>query len=168
MKLILETERLLLRLLTTDDAKFIVKLVNTPGWIEFIGDMNIKTNEQAKIYLENGPLKSYVLNGFGLYMVELKIEKIQIGICGIIKRDLLENPDIGFAFLPEYTGKGLAFEIAKATMIYGGEKLRLSKIFAVTVSHNKDSIKLLEKIGLRFIHEFCFPGEEEELMLFSN
>jgi RimJ/RimL family protein N-acetyltransferase len=168
MKLILETERLLLRQFTTDDAKFIVELVNTPGWIEFIGDRNIKTDKQAKIYLENGPLKSYELNGFGLYLVELKREAIPIGMCGIIKRDHLENPDIGFAFLPEFTGKGLAFEIAKATMIYASERLRLPKIFAVTDSHNIKSIKLLEKIGLSFIHKLRFPGEEEELMLFSN
>ena len=168
MEFILETERLILSQFTTDDAKFIVELVNSPGWIEFIGDRNIKTDEQAKNYLENGPLKSYDLNGFGLYLVALKTERTPIGMCGIIKRDHLENPDIGFAFLPEFAGKGLAFEIAKATMTYAKDKLKLPKIFAITVSDNKTSINLLEKIGLIFINEFRFAGDEEELMLFSN
>lgn len=168
MKFILETERLLLRQFTTDDAKFIVQLVNSPGWIKFIGDRNIKTDEQANKYLQNGPLKSYELNGFGLCLVELKNEKTPIGMCGIIKRDHLENPDIGFAFLPEFTGKGLAFEIANATMKFAKDKLKLPTIFAITVSDNKTSIKLLEKIGMRFNKRFSFPNENEELMLFSN
>lgn len=168
MKLILETERLLLRQFTTDDAKFITELVNTPGWIEFIGDRDIKTDEQAKKYLENGPLKSYELNGFGLYLVELKNEKAPIGMCGIIKRDYLENPDIGFAFLPAFTEKGFAFEMASETMIYAKNKLKLPTVFAITVSENKRSINLLKKLGMKFIKLFCSPGDNEELMLYSN
>jgi len=168
MNFILETERLVLRQFTIDDATFIVELVNSPGWIEFIGERNIKTGEQARNYLRDGPLKSYEQNGFGLYLVELRNEKTPMGMCGIIKRDNLENPDIGFAFLPEFTGKGLAFEIANATMTYAKDKLKLPTIFAITVSANKSSIKLLEKIGMKFIKLFCFPDNKEELMLFSN
>ncbi len=167
MKFILETERLILRQFTTGDTKFIVELVNSPGWIEFIGDRNIKTEEQANTYLQNGPLKSYELNGFGLSLVELKNKKIPIGMCGIIKREDLENPDIGFAFLPEFTGMGLAFEMVNATMVYAKDKLKLPTIFAITVSDNKRSIKLLEKIGMKFIKLFCFPNDNEELMLYS-
>ena len=89
-------------------------------------------------------------------------------MCGIIKRDNLENPDIGFAFLPEFTGKGLAFEIANATMKYAKDQLKLPAIFAITVSANKTSIKLLEKIGMEFIKPFCFPENNEELMLYGN
>jgi RimJ/RimL family protein N-acetyltransferase len=159
---ILETERLVLRQFTMDDATFIIQPVNTPGWIEFIGDRNIKATEQAKNYLQNGPLKSYELNGFGLYPVELKNEKTPIGMCGIIKRDNLENPDIGFAFLPEFTGRGFAFQIANATMKYAKDQLKLPAIFAITVSANKTSIKLLEKIGMKFIKPFCFPENNEE------
>jgi len=168
MEYILETKRLILRQFTTDDTKFILELVNSPGWLEFIGDRNIKTDEQAKKYLQNGPLKSYEQNGFGLSLVALKNEKLPIGMCGIIKRDHLENPDIGFAFLPEFTGKGLAFEMAAATMAYAKDQLKLPVIFAITVSENKTSIKLLEKIGMKFIKRFCFPEEKEELMLYSN
>jgi RimJ/RimL family protein N-acetyltransferase len=168
MRYILKTERLSLRKFTIDDTEFIIELVNSPGWIEFIGDRNIKTVEQAKNYLENGPIKSYELNGFGLSLVELKNKKTPIGMCGIIKRDNLENPDIGFAFLPDFIGKGYGFEIANATMSYAKEKLNLSIIYAITVSNNKPSINLLEKIGMNFIKPFCLPNDDEELMLFSN
>ena len=168
MKFILETERVILRQFTTADAKFIVELVNSPGWIKFIGDRNIKTEEQATGYLQNGPLKSYKLNGFGLYLAELKNGNIPIGMCGIIKRDHLEGPDIGFAFLPEFTGKGFAFEVADATMKYAKDELKLPVVLAITVPANKTSIKLLEKIGMRFIKPFRFPDGKEELLLYSN
>ena len=168
MEPILETERLRLRRFTIDDTKFIIKLVNSPGWIEFIGDRNIKTDDQAREYLQNGPLKSYELNGFGLSLVELKNEGTPIGMCGIIRRYMLENPDIGFAFLPEFTGKGLAFEIANATMKYAKDQLKLPIVYAITVPRNQSSIKLLEKIGMRFLRLFSFPDENEELMLFSS
>ena len=94
---IFETERLRLRKFTFDDTKFIIELLNSPGWIEFIGDRNVKTEDQAAAYLQNGPMKSYVQNGFGLSMVETKAGH-PIGMCGILKRDTLDNPDIGFAF----------------------------------------------------------------------
>lgn len=168
MEYILQTERLNLRKFRIDDTKFIIDLVNSPGWIEFIGDRNIKTLEEAKNYLDNGPIKSYEVNGYGLSLVELKNEKGPIGMCGIIKRDNLENPDIGFAFLPDFIGKGYAFEIANATMSYAKEKLNLSIIYAITVSNNKPSINLLEKLGMKFIKLFCLPNDDDELMLFSN
>lgn len=104
MTYILETERLILRQFTIHDTKFIIELVNSPGWIENIGDRNIKTEEQARRYLQDGPLRSYEVNGFGLSLVEIKNDGTPIGMCGILKRDNLENPDIGFAFcrhLPE-------------------------------------------------------------------
>ncbi len=167
MKHILETERLKLRKFTLHDTKFIIELLNSPGWIKYIGDRNIKTTEAAKTYLQNGPLKSYELNGFGLSMVEMK-NGTPIGMCGILKRDNLENPDIGFAFLPQFMGQGFAFEIAAATMTYAKNHLKLPVIFAITLPNNKSSIKLLEKIGLKFIKEFSFPGEDEALMLFGN
>lgn len=168
MKYILETERLLLRQFIITDTKFIVDLVNSPGWLEFIGDRNIKTEESAKEYLENGPLKSYGINGFGLYLVEMKTGRIPIGMCGIIKRDYLEHPDIGFAFLPEFTGKGFAYEIADATMDFARKTLKLTDILAITISGNKRSIKLLEKIGLKFSKTINDPNSNEQLLLYSN
>lgn len=168
MAIVLETERLILREFTLADTDFIIELVNTPGWIKYIGDRNIKTEEQAQQYLQNGPMKSYALNGFGLSMVALKKEGTPIGMCGIIRRDNLLNPDIGFAFLPAYYGQGYGFEIAGAVLKYAKEILQLPVICAITVPHNSNSIKLLEKIGLHFAESFHFPGDKEELLLYTT
>lgn len=162
---ILETERLRLRKFTLGDTKFIIELLNSPGWIEFIGDRNIKTEEQATAYLQNGPMKSYVQNGYGLSMVETK-EGIPIGMCGIINRDTLEHPDIGFAFLEEFTGQGYAYEIASATLSYAMNTLKISKIVAITLPGNTRSIKLLEKIGMKPVKKILQNGEE--LILFEK
>ncbi len=167
MNLILETDRLTIRQLTLADAPFIVELVNTPGWLRFIGDRNIKTNEQAETYLTNGPMASYAQNGFGLYGVELKSEKKLIGMCGLIKRETLPYPDIGFAFLPDCMGKGFAFEAANAVMSLAINVLQLPTVLAITLPDNQPSRNLLEKIGLKFVRIFS-SSEKEELMLYSN
>ena len=166
--MILETDRLRLREFTTADATFILELVNSPGWLQFIGDRNIKTTVQAIAYLENGPLRSYADHGFGLALVETKDNKIPIGMCGIIKRDNLDNPDIGFAFLPGYTRKGYAFEIATATLAYAAGQLKLPTVYAITAPGNIRSISLLGKIGLKFIKKIDAPKDNEELLLYSN
>ena len=168
MNKILETERLRLREFTLDDTQFIIDLLNSPGWLKYIGDRNIKTEEQAVNYLKNGPMKSYAQNGFGLSLVERKEDKKAIGMCGIIRRDNLDSPDIGFAFLPEYNGQGYAYEIAYATLQYANDQLKFSKIAAITLPQNEKSIRLLEKIGLKFIKPFSFPNSQEELLLYSN
>lgn len=168
MNSILETERLLLRKFSLDDTKFILELLNSPGWIEFIGDRNVKTEGDAINYLQNGPIKSYELHGFGLSMVELKQGKIPIGMCGILKRDGLDNPEIGFAFLPQYTGNGYAFEIAGATMAFAIDSLKIKTIHAITLPKNRNSIKLLHKIGMKFIKPIFLPNDLDELMLYSN
>jgi len=110
---ILHTERLVLRKFTVEDTAFIIELLNTEGWLKYIGNRNVKTTEQAKEYLQNGPMKSYEENGFGLALVQLKTNQKPIGMSGLIKRNYLEHPDIGFAFLPGYTGHGYAFEISR-------------------------------------------------------
>ena len=168
MSYVLETERLILREFTLADANFIIELVNTPGWLRFIGDRNIKIEEQAKEYLRNGPLKSYEMNGYGLSLVGLKPDGTPIGMCGIIKRDTLENPDIGFAFLPEFEGKGLAFEIAYATLTYANEVLKIPVIFAITIPGNSRSIKLLEKMGFKYSNNFTSPTDNIELSLYKR
>jgi RimJ/RimL family protein N-acetyltransferase len=168
MKPILETERLFLREFTLDDTAFIIELLNSPGWIKYIGDRNIKTEQQALAYLHNGPLKSYQQNGFGLSMVEKKEGHVPIGMCGIIKRETLNNPDIGFAFLPEYYGQGYALEIASATLNYAKQTLGLPVISAITLPGNSRSVRLLEKIGLQFSKTIVFPGSEEELLLYNG
>lgn len=168
MKSILETERLLIRQLTTDDAAFIIELVNSPGWLTYIGDRHIKTEEEAKTYLLNGPLASYETHGFGLYLVELKGDQTPIGLCGLLKRDTLENPDIGFALLPASMGKGYAFEMARATVSFATDTLNLPVISAIVLPTNEASIKLLEKLGMRFVKTIVAPISGEELMLFDS
>ncbi len=168
VNIILGTERLILRKFTINDAAFLIRLVNSPGWLEFIGDRNIKTTEQALDYLQNGPLKSYKEHGYGLCLVELKDAGTAIGMCGIIKREQLDNPDIGVAFLPEFTRKGYAIEIADAMMRYARNTLELPSVWAITVPENSASIKLLKKIGLTFYSNFSFPDAKEELLLFKN
>lgn len=168
MKKILETERLLLREFDLDDAEFIVELLNSPGWHEFIGNKKVRTAENAKKYLENGPLKSYRENGFGLWMVELKFVGVPIGTCGLIKRDSLDDVDIGFAMLPDFAGIGYGFEAASATLNYAKNKIGLKRIVAITLEKNTASIKLLEKIGLSY--EKMVNGldpDTEELKLFG-
>ena len=168
MNYILETERLRLREFTLDDAEFIIELMNSPGWLKFIGDRNINNTDQAIAYLENGPIKSYREKGFGLWLVETKDPERPIGMCGILKREHLINPDIGFAFLPVFTGKGFAFEAALATLNFAKQKLNFKTIFGMTVSENDSSIRLLEKIGMRFTHTSCLSGNNEELLIYSS
>ena len=166
--LILETERLFLREFTLDDTTFIIELLNSPGWIKYIGDRNVRTTEEAIAYLKRGMLTSYKENGYGLCLVGIKGGNIPIGMCGILNRDTLEKPDIGFAFLSEYHGKGYAFEIAAATMNYAKETLLLPVIWAITVAYNQPSIKLLERIGFTFEKVIRLPDDEEELLLYST
>jgi len=162
---ILDTERLILREQKEEDAPFILELMNSPGWLKYIGDRNVRSLEDACNYILNGAMKSYKQSGFGFYLVELKDGNIPIGISGLVKRDTLEHPDVGFAFLPEYEGKGYGYESASAVMMYARDVLKLGTIVAITAKDNIVSIKLLEKIGLTF-KEFVKMGEEE-LMLFE-
>jgi RimJ/RimL family protein N-acetyltransferase len=147
---VLETERLLLRELALDDAPFILTLLNEPSFLRYINDKNVRNLEDARQYMLNGPMASYARNGFGLYLVELKDSQTPIGLCGLLKREELPDPDIGFAFLPDFWGKGLAFESAAAVMNDARERLKHNRVLAVVKPGNDASIKLLEKLGMRF------------------
>ena len=166
MKIIAETERLIISEFTFEDAAFIQQLVNTPSWLENIGERNVKSEKDAKNYIEKGPVKSYTEYGFGLYKVGLKENNFPIGMCGLIKRETLEDVDIGFAFLPEYEGKGYAFESSKAIMNQARD-LNLRRLVAITLPTNTKSTKLLKKLNMKFENMIHFQGEEKELMLFS-
>jgi RimJ/RimL family protein N-acetyltransferase len=160
------TERIILSEFTFEDAEFIIELVNTPTWIENIGNRNVKSVTDAKKYLENGPMKSYKENGFGLYKMELREGKIPIGMCGLIKRDTLDDVDIGFAILPDCEGKGYTYESAIA-ILEQARKLKLQRIVAITLPTNRKSINLLKKLNMKFECPVHFQGEEKELMLYS-
>ncbi len=164
---VIETDRLTLRHLSPNDAEFIFALLNDPAFLRFIGDKGVRTLEGARKYITNGPMEMYARLGFGLYLVELKDGGIPIGLCGLIKRDGLDDVDIGFAFLPEYRTKGYAYEAASATMEYGKDALGLKRIVAITSPDNEASGKLLEKIGLRFDRMIRLSEEGDEVRLFA-
>ncbi|HSK64699.1 MAG TPA: GNAT family N-acetyltransferase [Pyrinomonadaceae bacterium] len=148
--LVLETERLVLRPFTTGDAAFVLTLLNEPSFLRYIGDKQVRTLADARQYLANGPIASYERNGFGLCLVELKDSHTSIGMCGLLKREELPDPDIGFAFLPDFWNKGFAFEAASAVMKDAHERLKLSRILAIVNADNYASMKLLERLGLKF------------------
>lgn len=166
MNPILETDRLLLRELNLGDVPFILSLLNSPGWLKYIGDRGVKNEEQAKDYLLKGPLKSYKENGFGLYLVEERISNLPIGLCGLLKRETLENPDLGFAFLSDYMGKGFALEAANAVLEYTKSELKMPTILAIVLPNNQPSIKLLEKLGFQY-QKTIQVKEGEDLSLFQ-
>jgi RimJ/RimL family protein N-acetyltransferase len=164
---ILETERLVLRELGDNDAPFILQLVNEPSWVRFIGDKGIKTVEAARGYIQKGPVEMYARFGFGLWLVELKEERVPIGICGLIKRESLDDIDIGFAFLPAYWRRGYAFESASATMSYGKNKFGLKRLVAVMAPDNNASDRLLGKLGFRFERMVQLSNGAPEVKLYA-
>lgn len=165
---ILDTDRLILRQLNVDDAEFIFELVNDSSFIRFIGDKGVRTLDDARNYILNGPVASYEKFGFGLFATELKDGNVPIGICGILKRDTLPHADIGFAFLPRYWKQGYAFESAAAVMKYAREALGMDQVLAITTPDNEASAKLLEKIGLRFERLMKLSADAAEVKLFAS
>jgi RimJ/RimL family protein N-acetyltransferase len=164
---ILETERLLLRQFSTDDAEFILKLLNEPSFIQNIGDRGVRTLAEVSSYILNGPVASYTKNGFGLYLVVLKETNESIGMCGLIKRDGLDDVDIGYAFLPKFWSKGYAVESALAVKVYAKNVIRLHRIVAITDPANEGSIRVLENIGLKFERMIKLSDDDIELKLFA-
>jgi [ribosomal protein S5]-alanine N-acetyltransferase len=164
---ILETDRLFLRQLTTEDAQFILELLNDPSFIRNIGDRNVRTIDDACSYILNGPVASYAKNGFGLYLVLLKETHEPIGMCGLIKRDGLEDVDIGYALLPRYWSNGYAVEAARATKEYAREVLGLKRIVAIVDPVNAGSIRVLEKIGLHYETMVRLSIDDIDLKLFG-
>jgi len=164
--MVLETQRLILRRFTLEDAAFVVELVNDPAWLANIGDRKVRTLEDARGYLRKGVLAMYERVGFGMYVVTLKESGESIGSCGLIQREELPDVDIGFAFLPRHRGRGFAFESAAAVLEYGTGVIGLKRIVAIVSAKNQPSIRVLEKIGLRFERTIRF-GEEEEIPLYA-
>ena len=164
---ILETERLSLRPLSALDAQFILQLLNEPSWLHFIGDRGVRSLEDARSYIQNGPVAMYARLGFGLLVAELKESGEPAGLCGLIKRDFLDDVDIGYGFLPEYWGKGYAYEAAGAVMAYATETLGLKRVLAITSLDNDRSGRLLEKLGFEYEKNINYPGEEKDVKLFA-
>lgn len=163
----LETDRLIIRPFTLEDAGFILELLNEPSFIQNIGDRKVRTIEDACSYLLKGPIASYVKNGFGLCMVALKESGESIGMCGLIKRDGLDDVDIGYALLPKFWSKGYAVEAAQAVKEFGNSVIGLRRLVAITDPANEGSIRVLEKIGLRFEKMIRLSADDIELKLFA-
>ncbi|MTI40491.1 GNAT family N-acetyltransferase [Fulvivirga lutimaris] len=144
---IIKSSRVSQRKITTQDAEFIFKLVNTEGWLQFVGDRNVRNAHDAKSFIQTWALNRYENFGYGPYLVQLDSSSENIGICGLFKREYLEYPDLGFALLPEYNGKGLAREASEAVIQYAFETLNIPKLYAITAPTNKKSAQLLERLG---------------------
>jgi RimJ/RimL family protein N-acetyltransferase len=163
----LETERLVLRQFVPTDAAFILELLNEPSFLQNIGDRGVRTLSDAERYIETGPAASYARNGFGLYLVETKESNESIGMCGLIKRDSLEDVDLGYAFLPRYWSKGYAIESVLAVMRYAKNIVRLERVVAIVDPNNQGSIRVLEKAGFRFEKMVRLSADDIELRLFA-
>jgi RimJ/RimL family protein N-acetyltransferase len=165
---ILETERLTLRRFTVDDAQFILALVNEASFLRYIGDKKVRSVADARQYILTGPVASHERNGFGLCVVTLKESQTPIGMCGLLKREELPEPDIGFAFLPDFRNKGFAFEAATAVLHDARERLKLERILAITSLDNEPSIKLLQRLGFKYERVIRLSKDSEQVKLFSR
>ncbi len=165
--LIAETTRMTLGYLAVDDAAFIKELYNTEGFLRFVGDKQIHSLDAAKAYLNTGPLKMYTEKGFGLYKMTLTETGSPIGVCGLIKRDSLEDVDLGYGILPEFEGQGLISEAARATLKYAHEELKLTRVVAITLEDNGASGAVLRKLGFSFERMILQGPGEPELQLYA-
>ena len=163
---VIETARLRLREFTPEDAAFVLRLLNEPSFLRYIGDRGVRSLDDAKRYIADGPVAGYARFGYGLMRVERKSDGATVGMCGVLKRDTLPDPDIGFSFLPEHWSQGYALESARAVMRHAREILGLGRIVAITTRDNEPSMRLLEKLGFRF--ERMIPMGDEELRLFAS
>ncbi len=165
---VIETDRLTLRKFTEDDAAFILRLLNEPSFLEYVGDKGVRTLDDARQYIREGPVASYKQHGFGLYLVQHDKDGSSIGMCGLLKRDTLDDPDIGFGFIPEFWSQGFATEAARAVLDRAKSQHGLSRVVAITASHNSASIQVLKNIGLRFEKTLCLSEGSPEIFLFST
>jgi RimJ/RimL family protein N-acetyltransferase len=156
------TQRLSLHFVTEDDHAFMMELVNTKGWLQFIGDRNVHSKEDAISYIK----KVKATENLTYWVVKLKDEQILVGVISFIKRKYLDNFDIGFAFLPEHNGKGYAYEAASEVLAMASKMPEHATVVATTIPGNTNSVKLLNKLGLHFEKEI--EVDNEKLNLFSN
>ncbi len=166
--LLIDTERLTIRQFTLDDAAFTLGLLNQPSFLEFIGDRGVRDLDTAVRYITNGPLLSYQQHGYGLMVVTRKPDGLPAGICGLLKRATLEHPDIGYAFLPEFWGQGLAEEAARAVLRHAREGLGIGTIVAVVSPGNSASTRLLHKLGFAFERPVRLTPDAAEIEMYTS
>lgn len=166
--IVAKTERLKLLKITLSDAPFLFELMNSPHWIKYIGDRQIRTIADAENHIKKNVISSYDNFGFGFYKVQLKTTEEPIGTCGLIKREQLEVPDIGFAFLPQFERNGYGHESSVAVLELAKEEFKIPKLGAITSQENKNSINLIEKLGLTFEKKVKPFENEEEVLFFAK
>lgn len=167
----IETPRLALRQFVEADAPMVLELLNEPSFYEFIGDRGVRTLDDARRYLREGPIASYAEHGHGLLWMGLKrnnAESVAIGMCGLVQRPSLPSPDIGFAVSPTYWGSGYTTEGATAVLTRGRQEIGLTDVYGITLPHNARSIRVLEKLGLRFIEEKSLTPEAPPVRIFRG
>lgn len=164
----LQTPRLIIDELTTNDARFTLEILNDADFIHYVADRGIRTEKQACEYLQDRVMASYVEHGFGMAAVRLRSSGEIIGMCGLVKRDTLEDVDIGYAFLPNSRGKGYACEAVEAVMEMGRKRFGLNRLVAIIHPGNIASRALAEKVGMRLDSMIRLTPEEEEICLYLS
>jgi RimJ/RimL family protein N-acetyltransferase len=165
---VLQTERVVLRLMTPDDAPFLLKLLNEPSFLEHIGDKQVRTVDDARGYIENGPMASYARFAHGLWLALRREDSAPMGMCGLIRRDTLPDPDVGYALVPRFWGHGYAREMVAATVAHGRASLGMGRIVAITSPGNEGSRRVLEACGFRLEGAVRLGADAEELHLFAS
>jgi RimJ/RimL family protein N-acetyltransferase len=168
MSVLIKTRRLLLRNIDATDADFILRLLNEPAFIRFIGDRKVRSLDDARQYIAAGPQASYQRHGFGLFLVEHQQSHARLGICGLLKRDNLEDVDLGFAIACDYEGQGIAYEAATACLEFAQQSCSLARLVAITLPENTRSLRLLERLGFAFERRMTMPGATEEVLLLAR
>jgi ribosomal-protein-alanine N-acetyltransferase len=161
------TERLQLRWLTLDDADLMLNVWNDPAFVRNVGDRGVRTVEEAEAAMQNGALHLYEEYGYGPYRVALRDDDVAIGIVGLFRRDGLDIPDIGYSVLPDYCGKGYAYEASCAVIDYAHTELELEQICAIISPGNAVSIGLIEKLGLVFDRMHLMPDDDDAVCLYG-
>ncbi len=170
MTVVTQTERLQLRRLRDDDADAaaMLELLNDPGFLRHIGDRGVRTFEQARTYIRNSAFASYAAHGFGMYVIERHDDGAWLGNAGLVRRDGLPGPDLGYALLARYAGHGYAREAAAAVLAHARQVLGIGALHAIVASANARSVALLEKLEFQAAGTLCLPGKDEELLLYLN
>ena len=165
---VLETDRLLLSPLSYDDCEFIFELVNEPSFKRFVGDKKVASADDARRYLRDGPIDNYERYGYGLYLVTLKDSGERVGICGLLRRQQFEDPDLGFAFLERFHNSGYASESTKAVLAWAFDTLKFSRVIAIADRQNAPSVRILDKLGFAYIEDVRMRGDEHDIGLYST
>lgn len=163
-----ETDRLILKPFAVTDAAFILRLLNSPKWLQYIGDRKVYTEEDAANYIKVKVISQLERLGYGNNLVIRKEDNIPMGACGLYERPGFTLVDIGFAFMPEFEGKGYGYEAANRLLQAGKEEFAIQKVCAITIKENITSQKLLHKLGLQFIKNIFMEDDKEELMYFEK